>query len=148
MFTRILTFGTYWTIVLGHQQPSIEKIAPLVFHSTYLTTDGRKQTVFSSSCPQKISLAHEFSVAIEREFPTTFVWKKGNFFASFYNFESRCKKTVTLLIVGSHVHWDTKFRYLSNNSFRSSTTFNREDCLFGVSFNKLNDRWKRTVFFW
>ena len=112
-----------------------------------ILNDRWKQTVFSSSCPQKICLAHEFSVVIEREFPTTFVWKKGNFFASFYNFESRCKKTVTLLIVGSHVHWDTKFRYLSNNSFRSSTTFNREDCLFGVSSNKLNDRWKHTVFF-
>ena len=38
-------------------------------------------------------------------------------------------------------------RCLSNNSFRSSTTFNREDCPFGVSFNILNDRWKQTVFY-
>ena len=42
MFTRTRTFGTYRTIVLGNQQPSIEKIAPLVFHSTTLTTDGSR----------------------------------------------------------------------------------------------------------
>ena len=28
----------------------------------------------------------------------------------------------------------------------SSTTFNREDCIFGVSYNKPNDKWKQTVF--
>ena len=28
----------------------------------------------------------------------------------------------------------------------SSPTFNREDCIFGVSYNKLNDKWKQTVF--
>ena len=147
MFTRTLTFGTYWTIVLGHQQPSIEKIAPLVFHSTYLTTDGSK--LFFLVVVHKKFLWHmNFPLLLKEWFQQLSFEKKGNFFASFYNFESRCKKTVTLLIVGSHVHWNTKFWYLSNNSFRSSTTFNREDCLFGVSFNKLNDRWKHTVFFW
>ena len=42
MFTGALRFGTYRTIVLGPQQPSIEKIVPLVFHSTILTTDGSR----------------------------------------------------------------------------------------------------------
>ena len=60
--------------------------------------------------------------------------------------ECKLKKTVILLSVGSNVHQDTKIQYLSNDSFKSSTTFNREDCLLGVSFNKLNDRWKQTVF--
>ena len=142
---RSLSFGTYRTIVLGRQQPTFEKDAPLVFHSTNLTTVGSR-LFLSSSCRKKVFPGHEFSVAIERESPTTFVWKKGNFFASFYNFESRCKNTVTLLIVDSHVHRGTKFRYLSNDSFRSSTTFNREDCPLGVSFNKFDDRCKQTFF--
>ena len=34
--------------------------------------------------------------------------EKGNFFASFYNFESRCKTTVALLNVGSNVHQETE----------------------------------------
>ena len=55
-------------------------------------------------------------------------------------------KTVTLLFVGSHVHRDTKFRYLSYDSFRSSTTFIRRDGVFGGSSNKLDSRWKQTVF--
>ena len=65
---------------------------------------------FSGSCPQKKSLGQIFSVAIERESPLTSVLKNGNRFASFYNFESKCKKTVTMLIAVRYVHWDTKFR--------------------------------------
>ena len=42
IFTKKLRFGTYRTIVLGPQQPSIEKIASLVFHSTNLTTDENR----------------------------------------------------------------------------------------------------------
>ena len=72
--------------------------------------------------------------------------KKVILFASFYHFESRCKKTVALLIVGSHVHQDIDIRYLSNDSFGSSTTFNREDCRFCVSREKLDNRWKQTFF--
>ena len=102
--------------------------------------DRWKQTIFSSSCPQKVFPGHEFSVAIKRESPTTFVWKIFNFFASFYSIESRGKKTVTLLIVVSHVHWGTKIWYLSNDSLKSSTTFIPNDCPFGVSFNKHKDR--------
>ena len=65
---------------------------------------------FSGSCPQKVSSGLEFSEAIKRESPTTLVWKKKRkLFATFYNFQSRCKKAVTLLIVGSHVNRDTKF---------------------------------------
>ena len=41
-FTRTLRCGVYRTIVLGPQQPSIEKIAHLVYHSTNLTTDGSR----------------------------------------------------------------------------------------------------------
>ena len=92
----------------SRKQPSSEKIAALVFHSTNWTTDG--SILFSGSCPQKKSLGQIFSVAIEKESPTTSVLKKGNWFASFYNFESRCKKTVTMLFADSYVHWDTKFR--------------------------------------
>ena len=35
--------------------------------------------------------------------------RKGNFFALFFNFESRCKNTVTLLIVDSHAHRALRF---------------------------------------
>ena len=56
------------------------------------------------------------------------------------------KNTVIPLSVGSNVHQDTDIRYLSNDSFRSSTAFNREDCPIGVSFNKFDDRWKQIVF--
>ena len=71
MFTKKLRFASYRTIVLGSEQPSLEKVAPLVFHSTNLTTDGSR--LFSGSCLQKVSPGHQFSVAIERESPTTFV---------------------------------------------------------------------------
>ena len=37
-----LTFGTYRTIVLGHQQPSTEKIDPLVLHSENLKLGGSR----------------------------------------------------------------------------------------------------------
>ena len=56
------------------------------------------------------------------------------------------QKTVNLVSVGTNVHQVIKIWYLLNDSFMSSTTFNRDDCLFGVSFNELNDRWKPTVF--
>ena len=101
---------------------------------------------FSGSCPRIVSVGQKFSVAIERESPTTFVRKKCNFVASFHNSESRGNEIVILLIVGSHVHLDTKFRYLSNDSFSSSKTFIREDCRVGVSINKLNDSWKQLIF--
>ena len=57
-------------------------------------------------------------------------------------------KIVILLSVGSNVHQDTKIRNrsLTNDSFRSSIPFIRENCRFGVSFNKHNDRWKQLVF--
>ena len=64
---------------------------------------------FSGSCPQKKSLGQISLVAIERESPTFSVFKKSNWFASFYNFESRCKKTVTMLIAGSYVHETLSF---------------------------------------
>ena len=141
MFTNKIKFGGYWTIVLGSKQPSFEKIAALVFHSINLTTDGSR--LFLVVVRNKFHRDKKFWYLSNESLQQP---KKGNFFASFYNFESRCKKTVTLLIVGIHVHQGTDIQYLSNDSFGSSTTFNREDCPFGVSFNKLNDRWKQTVF--
>ena len=42
-FTGTLSFGTYRTIVLDPQQPSFEKMAASVFHSTNLTAEGSRQ---------------------------------------------------------------------------------------------------------
>ena len=144
MFTGTLSFGSYRTIVLGPQQPSIEKIATLVFHSTNMTTDGSRLFFWylSQTFPTGTYIFGTYRTRVSNNFHL----KEGNFFASFYNFESRCKNTVALLIVGSHVHRGTKIWYLSNDSFRSKTTFIREDSRFGVSLFKLNDRWKLTVF--
>ena len=71
MFTRTLRFGSYRTKVLGPQQPSLEKIAASVFHSTNLTADGSR--LFSGSCRQKVVPVCEFSEAIERKSSTTFL---------------------------------------------------------------------------
>ena len=88
---------------------------------------------FSGSCPQYVSPGHAFLVAIKRECTTTFVWKKKvNYLLRFIPLRADARGAVTLLIVGSHVHRDTKFWELSNDSCRSSTTFNREDGPFGV----------------
>ena len=76
-FTRSLRFGTYRTIVLGPQQPSIEKIASLVFHSTNLTTDG--STLFSVVVVcQKFPQAWSFGSYQTRVYKslTTSVWTK------------------------------------------------------------------------
>ena len=61
-------------------------------------------------------------------------------------FWSAGSKRLLLLSVSSNVHRDTKIRYLSNDSFRFSTTFMRKDCRFDVSFSRLDDGLKQTVF--
>ena len=71
MFTKKLRFGSYRTIVLSPKQPSFEKIAALVFHSTNLTE--MEADCFSGSCPQYVSQGHKISEAIKRESPTTSV---------------------------------------------------------------------------
>ena len=145
-FTATLSFGTYRTIVLDPQQPSFKKMAASVFHSTNLKLDSRwKQTAFSGRCWQKIVPGLAVLVAIKPG-PSTTSFEKNYFLCFVPQFQSRCMKSATLLTVGSHVHWDTKFWYLSYDSFRSSTTFIRRDGRFRVSFNKLDSRWKQTVF--
>ena len=62
---------------------------------------------FSGSCPQKFP--QKFRKLSNESLQQLSFEKKGKLFATFYNFQSRCKKTVTLLFVGSHVHRDTKF---------------------------------------
>ena len=101
----------------------------------------------SCSCPQNFSQGHEFSVAIKREPVTTFFWKKVSSMSRSIIWNGSAK-TVLLLSVGSNVHQHAKIPYLSNKRFRSSTTFIGKDCCFGVSINKLDSRWKQTVFFW
>ena len=49
-------------------------------------------------------------------------------------------------MIGSNVHQDTKIRLLWNDTFRSTTTFIGNDCRFDVSFNKVDSRWKQTIF--
>ena len=100
----------------------------------------------SSSCPQKDFPGHQFLVAITRESLTLSFRKKLSSMSRSNNWTE--KQTVILPSVGSDVHQDTDIRYLSNDSFRSSTAFNREDCPFGVSFNKFDNRRKQIVFFW
>ena len=144
MFTGTLSFGSYRTIVLGPQQPSIEKIATLVFHSTNMTTDGSRLFFWylSQTFPTGTYIFGTYRTRVSNNFHL----KEGNFFASFYNFESRCENTVALLIVGSHVHRGTKIWYLSNYNFRSSRICNQKDGRFVVSFNKLDRRWKQTLY--
>ena len=143
MFTKKLRFGSYRTIVLSFKQPSFEKFAAFVFHSKNSTTDGSR--LFSGSCPQCFTGTKIFGSYWTRV-SKNFRLKKGNFFASFYNFESSCKNAVTLLIVDSHVHRGTKIWYLSHDSFRSPRIFNQKVGRFVVSFNKLDGRWKQTVY--
>ena len=141
---RALSFGIYRTIVLRPKQPSFEKNTPLVFHSTNLTTDGSRLfflVVVRKFFPGTLSFG-SYQTSVSNNFPLT----KSQFYGWFDYMECMHKKTVIPLSVGSNVHQDTDIRYLSNDSFRSSTAFNREDCPFGVSYNKLNDRWKQTVF--
>ena len=96
LFTKKLRFGSYRTIVSYPKQPSFENIAALVFHSTNLITDGSfNGTKFFGSYRTRVS--------------NTFRVREGNFFALFFNFESRCKNTVTLLIVDSHAHRALRF---------------------------------------
>ena len=142
-----------------HQDTNIWYLSHDRFRSstTFIRKDGRfdvsfnkldsrwKQTVFLVVVGNCCTWSWGFGWYRPRFF-NNFHLKKLSYLSSFFNFESRCKKTVTLLIVGSHVHQDSTIRYLSNDTFGSSTTFNREDCPFGVSFNKLDDRWKQTVF--
>ena len=142
-FTGTLSFGTYRTIVLDPQQPSFQKMAASVFHSTNLTADGSRQ--FSGICSQNIVPGHAVPVAI----------KPGPSKTSF-------EKIVTSLLrstISEQMHEecdaancrqprsrDIMFRYLSYDSFGSSTTSIRKDGRFRVSFNKLDSRWEQTVF--
>ena len=71
MFTKKLKLDSYRTTVLSPKQPSFEKIADLVFHSTKLTTDGSR--FFACICRQNVVPGHEVSVAIDRESSTVFV---------------------------------------------------------------------------
>ena len=144
MFTGTQCFGSYRTIVLGPQQPSIEKIATLVFHSTNLTTDVSR-LFFLVVLRKFFSVTWSF-FSYQTRVSYNYPLKKSQFYDSFDYLECRLKKTVILLSVGSKDHQDTEMRYLSNNSFESSTTFNRDYCPFGVSFSKLNVSWKQTVF--
>ena len=76
-FTATLSFGTYRTIVLDPQQPSFEKMAASVFHSTNLKLDSRwKQTAFSGSYWQKIVPGLAVPVAIKPGPSTTSFEKK------------------------------------------------------------------------
>ena len=83
---------------------------------------------FLGSCPQKNSAGHEVLVAIKQESLTFFFGTKSQFYVWFAYLECRRKKTVILLSVGSRVHQETMIQYLSNDSFRSSTSFMRKDC--------------------
>ena len=117
--------------------------------TTFIRKDGRfcvsfnkldsrwKQTVFSGRLWQNIVPGLAVPVATEPG-SSKVSFEKMYFLCFVPQFESRCMKIVTLLTVGSHVHWDTKFCYLSYDSFRSSTTFIRRDGRFGVSSNKLD----------
>ena len=62
-FTGTLSFGTYRTIVLDPQQPSFEKMAASVFHSTNLTAEGSRQ--FSGSFQQTVVPGRAVPVAIK-----------------------------------------------------------------------------------
>ena len=64
-FTGTLSFGTYRTMVLDPQQPSFEKMAASVFHSTNLTADGSR-LFFGKKLP-----GHAVPVAIEPGSSTT-----------------------------------------------------------------------------
>ena len=77
MFIGTLSFGSYRAIVLGPQQPLIEKIAPLVVHSTNLTTDVSR--LF-------------FLVVLYKPFPVT--W-------SFFSCQTRVSNNVLLKKVSS-----------------------------------------------
>ena len=116
------------------------------FGVSFNKRDSRwKQTVFLVVVGNCCTWPRGFGWYRPRFF-SNFHLKNCQIFASFYNFESRCKNTVTLLIVDSRVHRGTKIWYLSNASLRSSKTFNRTNGLFGVSITNLDSRWKQTVF--
>ena len=68
-FTGTLRFGTYRTIVLDPQQPSFEKMAASVFHSTNLTAEGSRQ--FSGSFQPTVVPGHAVPVAIKPGSSTT-----------------------------------------------------------------------------
>ena len=144
MFTRTLRFGTYRTIVLDPQKPSFKQIAALVFQSAILTAH-ENWLFFLQLFAQSFTGTWSFG-SYQTRVSSNFLLKKSQFYVSFNYLECRRKKTVLLLSVGSKVHQDTKIRYLSNDSFRSSTTFARKDDRFGVLLNKLDSRWKETVF--
>ena len=136
MFTRTLRFGTYRTKVSSHKQPSSGKISALVFHSTNWTQVEAE--CFSGSWPQKVSPGQNFSVATNRESPTTFVWKKViSLFRSIIweQIQDDC-------YIASCRQWCSP----RNDSFKSWKTFFRKDCRLGVSLNKLDNRWKQNVF--
>ena len=97
---------------------------------------------------KKFSPGHEVSVAIKKEYLTIFFWIESQFYVSFDYLECRRKKTVILLSVCSNVHQDSEIHYLSNDSFRSSTTFIRKDGRFGVSSTNLTAAGSRRFFWW
>ena len=101
--------------------------------------DRWKQTVFSSSRPQIVPGTLSFG-SYQTRVSNNFLLTKSPFFGLFDYMECMSKKTVSPLSVGNNIHQDTDLRYLSNDSFWSSTAFNQEEYPFGVSFNNLNDR--------
>ena len=115
----------------------------LLFPSTNLTGDGSRLFIwklFSNGFPGTWIFG-SYQTRVSNIF-----LKKNSVLCSFDYSECRRKKNVILLSVGTNAHHDSKIRYLSNDSFRSSTTFIRKDDRFGVSLNKLASRWKQTVF--
>ena len=63
----------------------------------------------SSSFPQKSFPGTKSFGSYRTRVSNNFRLEKDNFFAPFYNFESRCKNTVTLLIVDSHAQRALRF---------------------------------------
>ena len=108
MFTRTLRFGSYRTIVLGPKQPSFEKIAALLFHSTNLTTDGSR--LFMWYLSTKGFLGTWIFGSYQTRVSNNLLLKKTQFFVSFNYLKCRRKKNVIPISVCSNVHQDTKFR--------------------------------------
>ena len=140
--------GHYDSVPIERKFQVINNLHPKRFPLRCFTQQTGQQMeaeCFSGSWPQKISPWKNFLVAIERESPTTFVWKKViSLFRSIIweqiqddCYTANCRQPCSP---------GTKLWYLSNDCFTSQTTFIREEYPFGVSFNKLNDRWKQTVF--
>ena len=73
--------GHYDSVSIEQKFQVINNLHPkrlLPWCSTQQTGRQMEAFCFSGSCPQKKSLGQIFSLAIERESPTTSVLKKGN----------------------------------------------------------------------